>query len=214
MKKVLILISILFLITGCTNLNKSNLDSLIKDTTHNIMTANEYRTGYKYYLPSNLNIIKSDGFNEVFSEENNKYYLYVDLIGFYNNTSYTYTKSSNAYYSTPINNGKNKGYLEIFVKNDKYLIEIIYNYAKIEVIVDKDNINEAVVNSLIILSSINYNKDIIENMIGEDILNYSEEKFSIFDTNTKDSNFLEYVQEYDNYDSKKSNEIPDYDLIN
>jgi hypothetical protein len=49
-------------------------------------------------------------------------------------------------------------------------------------------------------------------MIGEDILNYSEEEFTIFDTTVKDSNFLEYVQEYDNYDS--DTDVPDYDLIN
>ena len=78
-------------------------------------------------------------------------------------------------------------------------------------IVDKEFINEAVSNSLIVLSSIEYNKSIIDNLIGDNILSYSEEKFTIFDDKTRDSNFLEYVQEFDNYDS---NDIPDYDLIN
>jgi len=118
--------------------------------------------------------------------------------------------NENAYYFKEFNYDNKKGFVEINVNNEKYLIEIMYNYAKIELIVDKDDINEVVANSLVILSSIEFNKDIIENMMGEDILNYSEEKFSIFDNNTKDSNFLEYVQEYDTYKS----EIPDYDLIN
>jgi hypothetical protein len=91
----------------------------------------------------------------------------------------------------------------------------MYNYAKIEVIVDKDDINKAVTNSLIVLSTIKYNKDIIKNMMDEDILSFNEETFSIFNTNGKDSNFLEYVQEYGNYEGTDDNdEVHDYDLVN
>ena len=55
--------------------------------------------------------------------------------------------------------------------------------------------------------------EIIKNMMGEDILNFSEEEFNIFETEASDSNFLEYVQEYDNYEAD-TEDIPDYDLIN
>ena len=44
----------------------------------------------------------------------------------------------------------------------------------------------------------------------EDVLNYSEETFNIFETNSNDSNFLKVVEEYDNYNE---DEVPDYDLI-
>ena len=86
----------------------------------------------------------------------------------------------------------------------------MYNYAKIEVIVDSNDIANAIANSLIILSSVEYNDDIIENLLEEDVLNYSEESFNIFETNSNDSNFLKVVEEYDNY---KDDEVPDYDLI-
>ena len=211
MKKIILFIGLLFILTGCKNLNKMNIDTIIKDITESkLKLSNEYRTGYKYYLPSNLNVESSSKMNEVLSTSNEKYYLYGDLIGFYYNKDINYSANSDAYYSKSFTYDNKNGFIEINVKNEKYLIEIMYNYAKIELIVDKNNINEAIANSLIILSSIEFNKDIIENMMGEDILNYTEEKFSIFDTDTKDSNFLEYVQEYDTYKS----EIPDYDLIN
>ena len=87
----------------------------------------------------------------------------------------------------------------------------MYNYAKIEVMVDKDMINETIANSLIILSSIKYNDDIINNLMGKNILNYREETFTIFDKEKNDSDFLEVIQEYDKYNEPK---IPDYDLIN
>ncbi len=212
MKKILIFIVFILTLSGCTNLKKADINTIIKDITESkIKLSNEYRTGYKYYLPSNLGVIKSTKMNEIISTGKEKYYLYVDLVGYYYNNNISYEKSSNAYFTKEFTYGDKSGFIEISVKNNKYLIEIIYNYAKIEVIVDKDNINEAVANSLIVLSSIDYNKEIIENMMGEDILNYSEEKFNIFEeTKVKDSNFLEYVQEYDTYKS----EIPDYDLIN
>jgi len=199
---------------GCTKLNNENIDNVIADAIDaRLDLTNQYRTGFKYYLPTNMSIINSARLNEVLSNGNDKYYLYVDLVSYYEKQDLEYEEKQDVYYSKTLNIDNKKGYLEINVKNDKYLIEIMYNYAKIEVMVDKDSINETVANCLVILSSIKYNDNIIKNMMGEDILNYSEEKFSIFDENrTNDSNFLEYVQEYDNYNEE--NKVYDYDLIN
>ena len=213
MKKFFILIIIIISLCGCKNINNKNIEDLMADlSVSNNKGINQYRTGYKYYLPSNLSSISSKGLNEVLFNGKDKYYLYVDLVSYYEKNDFEYKESQEVYYSKILSNNDKKGILEINVKNDKYLIEIIYNYAKIEVIVDEDNINEAIINSFVVLSSIEYQDDIIQNIMGEDILNYSEEKFNIFETVTKDSNFLEYIQEYDNYEG--SIDIPDYDLIN
>jgi hypothetical protein len=159
-----------------------------------------------------MEVVKSTKLNEQLSDGNNNYYMYVDLVSYHNKIDYVFKKNDNSYYNKEFVIDKINGFLNISVKNDKYLIEIIYNYAKIEVMVDKASINDAVTNSIIVLSSIKYNDDIIENMMGEDILNEMEEKFTIFNEATGESNFLEYVQEYDNYN--EGTEIPDYDLIN
>ena len=121
-----------------------------------------------------------------------------------------YTKGNMNCPGVLINYNNKSGYVEVNVKNDKYLIEIMYNYAKIEVIVNSNDIASAITNSLIILTSVNYNDDIIDNLLEEDVLNYSEETFNIFETNSNDSNFLKVVEEYDNYNE---DEVPDYDLI-
>ncbi len=212
MKKIIIFIIIVFGLTGCVNIKKDDISSLVdKIVSSKIRLSNEYRTGYKYYLPTNMNVTYSGLMNETINDGKYNYYLYVDLVSFFNSEKASYVKHENSFFSKEITFDNKTGYLEIFTKNNKYLIEIIYNYAKIEVIVDKEFINEAVSNSLIVLSSIEYNKSIIDNLIGDNILSYSEEKFTIFDDKTRNSNFLEYVQEFDNYDS---NDIPDYDLIN
>ena len=88
-----------------------------------------------------------------------------------------------------------KGYLEINEKNDKYLIEIMYNYAKIEVIVEKEDINKSVTNAMIVLSTITYTDDIVKNLLSIDEVTSSEETFSVFDEDASDSNFLEVYKE-------------------
>ena len=218
MKKIIIILAFLLLLTGCTNINKSDITQLVNEIqTSKANLSNQYRKGYKYYLPTTLNTININNSNEILTNGKLKYYLYVDLISYYNKVNNNYNESANPYYSKNINYNNKNGYLEINSKNNKYLIEIMYNYAKIEVIVDKDNINNAITNSLILLSTITYNNDIIKNMMGEDVLNYSENTFSIFDTNNGESNFLEYIQKYGNYEGDtedEENTVPDYDLIN
>lgn len=66
----------------------------------------------------------------------------------------------------------------------------MYNYAKIEVIVDKISLNEAMLSIINILKSVEYNDSIIANLMGDDILNFSEVEFNIFNTKGNESNYL------------------------
>ena len=211
MKKIIILILSITLLCGCTKIDNNNIEQIInKIISSKSNNANEYKNGYKFYLPSNLMIDKINERNIVFRENGLKYYMFVDIVSYYHKVENSYKIKDNAYMSKLINYDNKSGYIEINLKNDKYLIEIMYNYAKIEVIVNSNDIASAITNSLIILTSVNYNDDIIDNLLEEDVLNYSEETFNIFETNSNDSNFLKVVEEYDNYNE---DEVPDYDLI-
>ena len=211
MKKLIILIVCFTLLCGCTKINNDNINDIINSVVSSDNDrANQYRNGYKFYLPNNLSTIKIDDKNNVFKENDIKYYMFVDIVSYYHKIENKYQVNEKAYYSSLINYNNKSGYVEVNVKNDKYLIEIMYNYAKIEVIVNSNDIASAITNSLIILTSVNYNDDIIDNLLEEDVLNYSEETFNIFETNSNDSNFLKVVEEYDNYNEDK---VPDYDLI-
>ena len=211
MKKLIILIVCFTLLCGCTKINNDNIKDIINSVVSSDNDrANQYRNGYKFYLPNNLSTIKIDDKNNVFKENDIKYYMFVDIVSYYHKVENKYQVNEKTYYSSLINYNNKSGYVEVNVKNDKYLIEIMYNYAKIEVIVNSDDIASAITNSLIILTSVNYNDDIIDNLLEEDVLNYSEETFNIFETNSNDSNFLKVVEEYDNYNEDK---VPDYDLI-
>ena len=100
-----------------------------------------------------------------------------------------YDYNENAFYSRKISKDdgfKSDGYLEIVEKDGLYYIQFMYNYAKIESVVSKDDLNDAVLNSVYILSTIQFNPDVIELMIDSEKLNNREEKYEVF-KNKKDT---------------------------
>ena len=176
-----------------------------------MIKPNSIRVGYKFYKPALMSEVESTLYNEIFRCNDFTYYLYVDLVSYYNKTNINYEENDISYYSKVIKNGKKYGYIEINeIDDNQYLIEIMYNYAKIEVKVDKDNINQAISYSLSILTSIRYNDKVIENKMGKDILSNHEESVNIFKTVGNENNRLKYVD-----DSKYDKDvIPDMDLVN
>lgn len=211
MKKIILIIIILVLTAGCTNINKLSYDDIVNNITTMSTKDNIYRTGYSYYLPRGMKVADSTLYNEVIEDANSKYYLYVDVVSFYKKITKEYEINNNAIYSSKISYNDKFGYVEVnLLKNDKYLVEIMYNYAKIEVIVDKSKCKEAMLSIINILKSVEYNDSIIANLMGDDILNFNEEEFNIFNTNGSESNYLTVDNDYKEEEEK----IFDPDLIN
>lgn len=211
MKKIILIIIILVFTAGCTNINKLSYDDIVNNITTISTKDNIYRTGYSYYLPRGMKVADSTLYNEVIEDANSKYYLYVDVVSFYKKITKEYEINNNAIYSSKISYNDKFGYVEVnLLKNDKYLVEIMYNYAKIEVIVDKSKCKEAMLSIINILKSVEYNDSIIANLMGDDILNFNEEEFNIFNTKGSESNYLTV----DNVYKEEEEKIFDPDLIN
>lgn len=211
MKKIILIIIILVFTAGCTNINKLSYDDIVNNITTISTKDNIYRTGYSYYLPRGMKVADSTLYNEVIEDANSKYYLYVDVVSLYKKITKEYEINNNAIYSSKINYNDKFGYVEVnLLKNDKYLVEIMYNYAKIEVIVDKSKCKEAMLSIINILKSVEYNDSIIANLMGDDILNFNEEEFNIFNTKGSESNYLTVDNDY----KEEAEKIFDPDLIN
>ena len=211
MKKVVLVILALFFLTGCSSIaDMKEMDIISKNIALNTDMYNQYRTGYKYYLPRGLTIVNKDDFNEIARSGQYNYYIYIDVVSYYNKVKETYDVDNKAYLSEAFFDEEKFGYLEINQGNDKYLIEIMYNYAKIEVIVKKDDINVAVTNAISILSSIKYNDQILDNLMGDNILKFKEIEFNIFDPiKDVESTYLTTIDQ-SVYDKQ---EVRDTDLI-
>lgn len=184
MKKIIILV-LLFLVTGCSVVR---IDTKSIDNTINVILSkdnNLYNTvgkGYKYYKPRGVTYIDTNEYNEKLYSNGNYYYLYVDINSYYYKKEFDYKKNENAYYSRIIDINDKLGYLEINNYNDKYLIEFMYNYSKIEALVDKDDINDVVLNASYILSTVKFNSKVIKIMLNDNYFINKEEKYDIFTT--------------------------------
>lgn len=199
MKKILAFLLILF-VSGCTivRIDTTNIDTIVnvvlsKDNT----LYNRIGKGYKYYVPRGVSYIDTDDLNDKLYSNGNYYYLYVDVISYNNNVKFEYKEKEDIYYSRKISledGFESSGYLEITNKNNLYYVKFVYNYARIETIVDKENLNDAILNSAYILSTIQFNSDVINLMLDEEYFTNKEEKYEVFAKNeTAVNNFeLQY----------------------
>ncbi len=197
--RIIFMLLSVFLLSGCTvvRITTDNIDTIVsvvlsKDNT----LYNTIGKGYKYYKPRGVTYIDTSEYNEKLYSNGNYYYLYVDINSYFYKKEFTYKENSDSYYSRYIDVDDKTGYLEINKQdNGYYLVEFLYNYAKIEALVFKDDINDVVLNATYILSTIKYNSNVIKLMLNDDYFTNPEEKYDIFTPKVENSNFLEVSEE-------------------
>jgi len=215
-KKLLILTLVILTITGCTNLSNTSLDEITNTMlSSKINLANTVFDGYKYYVPRGLRLIMKNDYNaSLLDEYNNTYYLYIDIISYYNNEKLDYNTDKNAYFSKKLNYNDKDGYLEItkIKDSDYYFIEYMYNYGKIESFVKEKELNSAIINMSSILASLTFNRKVLETIVGNKVLNYKEDTYDVMkpkgSTATKDT-YLEYEEKYGVYEGYGNNKAED-----
>ena len=183
MCKKIILILLSFLLVGCgTNINKMSLeeiivDSIVSDNTY----INDYWRGFKYYLPSEFTVYDDKDYIQTLLSKN-KLETKHELDDF-------------EYYT--FNNKNKEGYLRITKNKEKFLVELCYNYAIIEVEVEESELRYAISRSIAILNSIQYNDLVIEKYIVDNNIENSETVYKIPQPENKESNknVLEYIEE-------------------
>jgi hypothetical protein len=93
MKKIFFFFFVILMVTGCTINNLSYLENdEIVDQILSFKSAkpNTALRGYKIYLPSNMTLLEDTDSNNILSSEKDKYYLYIDLVSYYNKTDNNY----------------------------------------------------------------------------------------------------------------------------
>jgi len=207
MKKILVILVLIVFLTGCsaqklpTNLNKQIVSVLKTNHRPNYVTQ-----GYKLYLPFDAKIYNDKNNNLEIYYQGKFLYMYTDLISFYYKyqEGYKYDVNDKAYYSKKLDYKDKLGYIEVNKYKDKYFVQVMYNYAKIETVInDQNELNEVVITSLRMLNSIVYKQKIIEALIdNKAILSNDEEIFQLFKPKQEKTDFIQYVEDYDKYNEE------------
>lgn len=209
----------IIMLTGCTvvRIDTENIGNTINVVlSKDNKLYNRVGKGYKYYVPRGVTYIDTNELNEKLYSNGTYYYLYIDAISYYHKTKFEYEEKQNAYYSKKLKNGSKTGYVEINKqKNGKYFVEFMYNYAKIEALVSKKDLNQTILNASYILSTVKFNNNVIKLMLNENYFINKEEKYDIFQSQKKKDNgdnFLEYKDDdadslQDETNTQEKNEV-------
>ena len=205
-KKLILILTMLMVTTGCVNINNTSQEKIINEVLNsNQKIYNHTNNGFKYYLPLGMQISYKDEYNEIIKSDGYTYYLYVDLVKYINEEKVSFKEEGDIFYSHVFKKDDKEGIINVYFKEkNTYLVYLEYNYSKVEVYVKKNDINNAIANALIITSSMKYNKNIIENMIGKD-LTTPEEEINVFEIKDDSSSTLQLDDTYhedEKYDSE------------
>lgn len=198
MKKIILPLLILMLITGCSKIDsetKEYKDIVNKVLSYNNTNVNTASYGYEYYIPIGVNLIYDGELNKKFKVKDTKFVLYVDIVSYYykNNLNFNGDATNYKYYFSKINDG----YISIDkINEEECFLKIVYNYAKIESNVKKENLIDIINYSTIILNSIKYNDTLISNVIEKGEFFGNEITYELDKPDNSESKFYQYLQEY------------------
>ena len=217
MKRLVVLLSVVILfMTGCSVVKLDNTDigyNVKQLLSKKVKLYNVYYDGYKYYLPKGVRFVKKEDYNAILMDEvNNKYYLYVDAVGYYYKMENDYEENSSSHYSKKLNYNHKDGYIQIDKVDSKYFVQFVYNYVKMEAYVSYRDLTSTVNNMCFILRTMKFNDSVLESLIGDNVLDYKEEDYTLFKADSTKESFLDVVEREETDRYKKDLEDEKLDL--
>ena len=130
-KKVILLIMMALIMTGCTKID-SNIDNIVSATmTREIKNVNTVSTGYKLYIPIGVMQLVDNQYNQKLKIRDTHVYLYVDTVSYYykNNLNFKSDSKFNYYYKE-LNFNDKTGYIGINKLDDgSFAVEVSENHS-------------------------------------------------------------------------------------
>jgi hypothetical protein len=203
MFKKIILIILSFLIVGCSsnNINKLTLNEIIDISLEDEKSyVNINNKGYRYYLPDEFIVYEDNDYVQTLMSKNHFYFLNIDIVSYFYKNNILQSRNLDDYDYYDFNYNGKSGYMRLTRNDDKFLVELCYNYAIIEVEVEESELRYAVSRGISILKSIQYNDLVIKNYIEDNDIENSETIYNIPEPENKNDNknVLEYIEDFEN----------------
>ena len=116
------------------------------------------------------------------------------------------------YQSEKLDYNKKTGYIQIDKIEDKYFIQFVFHYAKMEAYVREEELSDTIINMCSVLRTVKFNDVILESLIGENVLDYKEESYTLFKADSSKESFLDVVEREETDLYKKDLEDEKIDL--
>jgi len=168
MKKILIIIFTISLLSGCT-VSKKNLETTLNTKVNEQITEleipshNEYRNNYSFYLPHNAAVEERYLSNDIIKVNQHRMYLFVDLYAYKNELNISYILNSEAVYHNTFEYDENKFDIIIYDQGDNYTIFASNDYARISTNAKVGYVPDIVESMVTILSSLSVDDKIVLN---------------------------------------------------
>lgn len=210
-KKILIIVvSILLILTGCTRVS-NDLDNLVNEIMkESISSVNTVSTGYELYIPIGVKQVSDSQYNQRFKIKDRYVYLYVDTISYYYKNTLNYkTNGDYNYYYKEISLDNKLGYIGINkLEDESFFCEVVYNYSKSEFYATSEDLSLILADVLIMQNSIKFNDELIKIELENSTSDGREVKYELDKPKDSESTFSKYLQEYVAEDDTEV-ELPD-----
>ena len=91
MKKILILLLVMIFMSGCVPIKDMQLEEVVNNAlSSKYKLYNTVNQGFKFYLPRGLKTVIQDELNVIIKSKYYDYYLFVDLVSYYNKIEIDY----------------------------------------------------------------------------------------------------------------------------
>jgi hypothetical protein len=150
-------------------------------------------------LPDEFIVYEDKDYVQTLKSKNNFYFLNIDVVSYYYKNDMVQERNLKDYEYYEFGNDDKNGYMRITRNDSKFLVELCYNYAIIEVEVEESELRYAVSRGISILNSIEYNELVIGKYIEDNDIENRETVYNIPEPENKEDNknVLEYIEEFE-----------------
>jgi hypothetical protein len=194
---------------GTTGTVVSELDTITENPTIMEYKPNTNKLGYRFYQPVNSRIIYTDQINTILNVNGAQVFMYIDLVEYvYGSDNVNEVNESEYYYYQDTEDFT----LFVYPRNDAYQVELRMSQNDKDVVhlttnVEEFKIPEVVKSLLVIGNNVEVYDDIIERILGNDVIDEPKELITKFNKLRETGNFDDYLVETDA--EKQDEEVSD-----
>jgi len=199
MKRIIALLLVAFLLTGC-QLTEENIraeiitkiDEHVKNTE--FPKNNTYRQSYSYYLPISASIEEQFKSNDIIKVNQAKLYFFVDLYSYKNSLDINYRLNLDPLYQKEVSLNNRVFTLTVYQNKTEYIVFASNNFSRVSANTTIGYLPDIIETMITLMSTIEVDDDVVLSAEVE-VENPIVESIDIFKSKVEEDNVIKYQEE-------------------